>query len=149
MARTASKAPCDGRPGRSRLRDRGQRDVRGCWEPGSGGRARCDRGRKQRHRRKKRRRDTDLLRLLEDLEVRLDAPHAHGGFRLERELVGPQRVASRQHLPSFKPQVGAVEPLVLLGHLAQTLLAVISQLLAPFSEPSLDRVLRRPQPPPR
>ena len=36
----------------------------------------------------KRRRETDLLLLLEGLEVRLDASHAHGGLGLERELVG-------------------------------------------------------------
>ena len=64
-------------------------------------------------------------------------------------MIGPQRVAPRKDLPSFKPQIRAVEPLVLLGHLAQTFLAVISQLLAPFPEPSLDRILGRPQPPPR
>ena len=105
MARTASKAPCDGRPG-----------LLGAWLWRAG--AMRSRAEAKAPEEKKRRRDTDLLRLLEDLEVRLDAPHAHGGLGLERELVGPQGIAPRQDLPSFEPQVRAVEPLVLLGHLS-------------------------------
>ena len=67
---------------------------------------------------KERRRDTDLLLLLEGLEVRLNSSNAHGGLGLERELVGPQGIAPRQDLPPFESQIGAVEPLVLLGHLS-------------------------------
>ena len=74
MARTASKAPRDGRPGLlgARLRRAGAMRSRAEAKAPE----------------QKRRRETDLLLLLEDLEVRLDAPHAHGGFRFERELIG-------------------------------------------------------------